>query len=336
MATQMALPAEGQAPPQWIRILPLGRVELVDHREPLTVDEDSLKSMVAAFHSRGVDVVIDYEHQSLQGERAPAAGWIKQLEARPDGLWARVEWTTQAREYLANREYRYFSPVLGLDPESRKPTVLMHLGLTNLPAIKSLPPLVAKAESACRPAGTGAPAALGAGRATEKEMESMDELKGLLGLTPEAGESEVALRVLDLFRELAEALSLAGEASPSQLKGAVAALKAGAHRFSEVQEELKALKERQAQESAAQVVAEALQAGKVTPAQKDWALEYYRQDPEGFQTFVARAPQVVPTGEIFELLKAEQGGGLSPEELLLCQALRVSADAYLKAKAQTG
>ena len=130
--------------PEWIRILPLGQVELSDSREPFEVDAASLAAMVAAFRSRGVDLVIDYEHQSLQGERAPAAGWIKDLEARPDGLWARVEWTRQAREYLLSKEYRYFSPVLRLDPATRRPLALMHLGLTNVPAIKRLPPLVAK------------------------------------------------------------------------------------------------------------------------------------------------------------------------------------------------
>ena len=130
--------------PEWIRVLPLGTVELSDHREPFMVDDASLRSMAADFHSRGVDLVIDYEHQSLQGERAPAAGWIKELEARGDGLWARVDWTQQARDYLEKKEYRYFSPVLRLDPETRKPVALMHMGLTNVPAIKHLRPLVAR------------------------------------------------------------------------------------------------------------------------------------------------------------------------------------------------
>src|SRR5512139_4138080 len=147
--------------PEWIRLLPLGQVELSDSREPFEVDAASLAAMVAAFRSRGVDLVIDYEHQSLQGERAPAAGWIKDLEARPDGLWARVEWTRQARQYLLSKEYRYFSPVLRLDPATRRPTALMHLGLTNVPAIKHLPPLVAKwgggpaDQAALSPAGEG-------------------------------------------------------------------------------------------------------------------------------------------------------------------------------------
>ncbi len=144
--------------PEWIRVLPRGAVELSDHREPFMVDEASLLSMAADFRSRGVDLVIDYEHQSLQGERAPAAGWIKELEARDDGLWARVDWTQQARDYLEKKEYRYFSPVLRLDPETRRPLALLHMGLTNVPAIKHLPPLVA------RWGGSRSPGSAAAGR----------------------------------------------------------------------------------------------------------------------------------------------------------------------------
>jgi phage I-like protein len=333
MEMTLALQAEGQAPPEWLRILPLGRVELVDRREPLEVDKDSLKAMVTAFTSRGVDLVIDYEHQSLNGDRAPAAGWIKHLEARADGLWARVEWTDQAREYLANREYRYFSPVLRLDPESRKPLVLMHLGLTNVPAIKSLPPLVAKAGSDSRQIGPGdsmTPEVVGA---RKEETEMLQALKGLMGLTPEDGEAEIEVRVLTLFRELAAALDLEEEASPGRLQGAVAALKAEAHRSAAVQVELEALKERLAQETAVRVVSEAMKAGKVTPAQQGWALEYYRRDPEGFQTYVAGAPKVIPTGESLEFLQEARVGHLLPEELALCQSLNLSPDEYLRAKA---
>jgi len=336
MAMKVALQWDPQAPPEWIRILPLGRVDLVDCREPLTVDEDSLRAMVAAFHSRGVDLVIDYEHQSLQGERAPAAGWIKQMEARADGLWARVEWTPQAREYLVNREYRYFSPVLRLDPASRRPTVLMHLGLTNVPAIKALPPLVAKAGAASLAEGSGDPGALGVIMAREEETETMEELKCLIGLKPQTDAEEVGVRILEVFRELAAALDLEGEASPSRLKGAVAALKAEARQFTAVQEELQALKERLAEETAARAVAEAMEAGKVSPAQKGWALEYFRQDPQGFKTYVARAPKLVPTGEVLKLLTENQGGKLLPEELALCQSLNLAPGEYLKAKAQTG
>jgi len=315
---------DGASLPQWILLLPRGRVDLVDSREPLEVDEESLQALVKDFRSRGVDLVIDYEHQTLLGERAPAAGWIKDLEARGDGLWARVEWTPQAQEYLQAREYRYFSPVLRLDPQSRRPRVLMHVGLTNVPAIKGLTPLVAK---------------MGAQyRASRKEEtgKMREKLKHALGLSPEAEEEAVWPRVLEVFQDLALVLKLPPEASASQVKGAVTALKAGAGRLTEVEQEVMELKARLAEAAAAQAVSAAMQAGKVSPAQKGWALEYFRQDPEGFKTYVARAPKLVPTGEELPRLKPDRDGDglLLPEEVALCRSLNVPPEEYLKAKAR--
>jgi phage I-like protein len=330
--------------PEWIRVLPLGTVELSDHREPFLVDEASLVSMAAEFQTRGVDLVIDYEHQSLQGERAPAAGWIKALEARGDGLWARVDWTQQARDYLEKKEYRYFSPVLRLDPETRKPVALMHVGLTNVPAIKHLPPLVARWGG---PGGTpGGPRrakpadrARGGDRDSIKEKGMMvEQLKRLMGLEPEMEAEAVYGKALEAFRDLAGALDLPGEVSVAQLKGAVEALKAGSARLLKAEAALEALKVRLSSETADRRVEEALKAGKVSPAQRAWALEYCRRDPEGFQTYTDRAPKLVPTGEELQLLREDHQdeSGLLPEEMAVCRSLNVSPEAYLKAKAQTG
>jgi phage I-like protein len=331
---QTAAQPEPPTLPAWIRVLPRGRVELVDNRAPLEVDEESLVTIVEAFHARGVDLVIDYEHQSLQGQRAPAAGWIKELQARPDGLWARVEWTPQAQEHLQQKEYRYFSPVLRLDPETRKPVALLQVALTNVPAIKHLPALVARyggeAEWAAATPAVPVAAFQGPGE------EHLEQLKGLLGLAPEAAEAALWPRLREVFRDLALTLELPAAASASQLQGAVAALKAGAQRLSQVQEELDTLKERLAAEAAAQTVAAALQAGKVTPAQKDWALEYCRRDPEGFHTYVTLAPRLVPCGAELPGIKEEhqEMGDLSAEELGLCHSLLLSPQQYFRAKAQ--
>jgi len=320
--------------PEWIRILPLGQVELSDNREPFEVDAASLAAMVTAFRSRGVDLVIDYEHQSLQGERAPAAGWIKDLEARSDGLWARVDWTKQAQEYLLSKEYRYFSPVLRLDPSSRKPMALLHLGLTNIPAIKRLPPLVAKWGGQVNAAiGSEGQAAVSLG---QKMRRNMDKIRELLGLPPDAADDAVAARLLEVLGELAASLKLPPDASLAQIKDALAALQAGQANLRESAAELAALKERLAAAAAAKAVDEALQTGKITPAQKEWALEYFRQDPQGFATYVARAPKAVPVGEFLALRGDERSPGeLTPEELALCRSLNLTPAAYLKAKDQT-
>ncbi|MDP2045995.1 MAG: phage protease, partial [Deltaproteobacteria bacterium] len=312
-------------------------------REPFMVDEVSLMSMAAEFRSRGVDLVIDYEHQSLQGERAPAAGWIKELEARGDGLWARVDWTRQARDYLEKREYRYFSPVLRLDPETRRPVALMHMGLTNVPAIKHLPPLVARWGGAAtpdprRPAGAAVRARAAKMDSVKENAKMVEQLKRLMGLEPEVEEVAVCGKAMEAFRDLAATLNLPGEVSVAQLKGAVEALKAGATRLVKTEEALQALKGRLASETADRLVEEALKAGKVSPAQHGWALEYCRRDPEGFQTYADRAPKLVPLGEELQLRRDDHHDekGLLPEELAVCRSLNVSPEAYLKAKSQTG
>jgi len=327
----------GATLPAWILLLPAGRVELVDRPDPLQLDPESLAGLVRAFRSRGVDLVIDYEHQSLQGRQAPAAGWIKDLEARADGLWARVEWTPQAQEYLRNREYRYFSPVLQLDPETRKPQALLQVGLTNVPAIKRLPPLVAKWEAGAPP---GEKEAVAVPRQVPKEAKTrkggeVDKLKLIMGLPPEADDQAVWARVLEICQNLAAILKLPEEATASQLMEAVKALQLEADRLKGVEEELRTQKSRVAAETTARAVEEAMKAGKIAPAQKSWALEYYRQDPGGFQTFVARAPQLVPTRLELKLLQDVQvPGHLLPEELALCRSLNLSPDQYLQAKAR--
>ena len=65
-------------------------------------------------------MVVDYEHQTLSDREAPAAGWIKKIDGlaikAKDGLWAIAEWTEKARQYIQNKEYRYFSPVFWINP----------------------------------------------------------------------------------------------------------------------------------------------------------------------------------------------------------------------------
>jgi phage I-like protein len=294
--------------PEWIRLLPLGEVDLVDGRESFTVDRTAMETIVQGFTARGIDLVIDYEHQSLGPERAPAAGWIKELQAREDGLWGRVDWTPQGGEYLKNREYRYFSPVLRLDPETRRPTALLHMGLTNVPAINRLAPLVAKAKTEIQ-----------AAKAQKQEAANamIEKMRQLLGLSGEQGEGEILALAKQRFKladtasslpEIALAVGLEDNATPAQIKGAVLALKQGAEQLGTLQGEVAALKAESALGKARGAVDEALKAGKLTPTQQEWAMEYAGRDLEGFKVFVAKAPQVVPVGEAFKLAK-ETGAG---------------------------
>jgi len=414
----------GSPSPAWIRLLPLGKVELVDEREPFEVDRESLTRMVEAFQSRGVDLVVDYEHQSLKGDRAPAAGWIRELEAREDGLWGRVEWTAQAEEYLKAREYRYFSPVVRLAGESRRPLALLHVGLTNVPAIRGLMPLVARLgggeeteemqaggadqaeqEVRSRKYGIGikgsgnvnppaefsevsdeewgdpvnyrypchtpehARAALDSWNQVENQAEYTPQERSLvagrllylgmrqglkmseedeeqaamrerllqrLNLGADADEWGIYTRVEELLGELAGALNLPGEAQAACLLREVAALKAGPEEMRIIQEEMAALKARLSEEVVSRVVEEALSAGKISPAQHAWAVEYCRRDLESFQSYVAQAPKVVPVGERLPPYREGEGEprGLTAQERAICRSMNLPPETYAAAKAE--
>lgn len=138
------LEALGPIPPAWIRILAMGENKLADGRPPFVVDKGSARKIVQAWKDRGNDLVVDYEHSTMKNKgEAPAAGWIKELEARSDGIWARVEWTDKAKDYIEKREYRYFSPVVALT-EGRRVKELLNVALTNFPALAGLTALAAK------------------------------------------------------------------------------------------------------------------------------------------------------------------------------------------------
>lgn len=138
---------DGDTPPTEFRIWKWGENKTL--KGTVVLDEKSAKAVIDAYREHGVELAIDYEHQTFNAEEngkpAPAAGWFTP-EVREDGLWATaVRWTEQAAGYLKAREYRFFSPVALLDAKTRRPVRLMPMALTNWPATNNLEPLVARA-----------------------------------------------------------------------------------------------------------------------------------------------------------------------------------------------
>jgi len=126
----------------WIQLLPAGRATMRDGRIADVGGIERMREIVAATVKRAGsnDVVVDYDHQSVfaavpnVGGRAPAAGWIKTFDARPDGIWGEVEWTAAATAAIRAGEYRYVSPVFFADAATGAVRVVVNAGLTNNPA----------------------------------------------------------------------------------------------------------------------------------------------------------------------------------------------------------
>lgn len=133
--------------PRRILIAPWGRVESTNGT--FLVDAESVTLVVDAFDEHATDLPIDYEHQTLGGVysspngQAPAAGWVKRLMGEPGvGLLAEIEWTEQATELLASKQYRYLSPVAIIRKADRKLVAIHSAALTNKPAIVGMEPIV--------------------------------------------------------------------------------------------------------------------------------------------------------------------------------------------------
>lgn len=284
---------EGQVPTE-IQLLPFGEIRPVDGRGPWWVTERSYAEILARNAARKNPLVIDYEHQSLWGGEAPAAGWVKQMEARgADGLWAvGVEWTPRARQYLQNREYRFLSPVFYLDPDTREIIEVIGAGLTNSPAIDGMVPLVARRE-------------------LDEEGDRMfEQLRQLLGLpegTPEDKLLESALARLGDERAAVAcaALGLQSTATAAEIQEAVRRLKEQAPdpaqfvprtEYERVSARVDALEKAERTRVREALVEEALRSGKLAPASRQWAEQYAERDPDGFRQFLTTAPAVVPVG----------------------------------------
>lgn len=76
-------------------------------RKEIDFTQIDAERLVYAFECAAVDLVIDYCHGTLDGtadaDTNKAAGWIKSLQIREDGLYAvEVSWTPKATEMLKN------------------------------------------------------------------------------------------------------------------------------------------------------------------------------------------------------------------------------------------
>lgn len=133
---------------QWIQGMPIGNYTHPQHGA-INITPDRVKRYADQVKSgiRGQDLNIDYDHQT-----GVAAGWVKDAEARKDGLYLLIEWTATAAKHIRDKAYRYFSPEIHSHwehPTEKKVynDVLFGGGLTNRPFLKGIQPLTLNEES---------------------------------------------------------------------------------------------------------------------------------------------------------------------------------------------
>ena len=232
-----------------VLLAPWGLVE--SSSGTFVLDGESAELVVRAFEAQGVDLPVDYEHQTLGGEfaspsgQAPAAGWIRRLEVvAREGLYGHVAWTPGAAERLAAREYRYVSPVALVRKRDRKLTALHSAALTNKPAIIGMRPIVNRQD-------------LHRAKETPVMEDKLDALRDALVLEESAGAEAVLVAATERIEMLTADL---------------------------------------ARRRAEELVGRAMQAGKLTESQREWATALAMKDHGAFEAWEAAAPVVVATG----------------------------------------
>lgn len=139
-----SLTGDGNVPSE-LRLFHSGVNEYSDG-DKILFDEESAKSIMGRYAARGVDLMADYEHQSLQRPpiEAPASAKKFVPEIRAGDLMAtNIAWTDRARSMIAAGEYRYYSIAAKVDPKTGRAVELINFALTNNPAAVGIAPLKA-------------------------------------------------------------------------------------------------------------------------------------------------------------------------------------------------
>jgi phage I-like protein len=281
----VALNTSGGQVPSDIHLLPRGTFHGRDGRGPYKVPDPAKVIAATQAHQKGAKLPVDFDHQLeyyTKGDTVRAAGWIDGLRADDDGLHGRVEWSPKAAQMIADREYRYVSPVFH-HTQSGDVVRLSSVSLVNQP---NLDLISLNAERATMPPSD--PHAL------------LRLLQDQLGL-PEEADAET---VVAATSEALDITAANASAAPSPLEW----VPIGEYR--RVCQELSALDNRMSEQAAEHHVKALVANGQLFPFQKEWAVSVCRADKDALDKFVAEVgPQ---TRAIFDTMSTPLITGPAP------------------------
>lgn len=305
----------------WLKLIPAGTFSGRDGRGPYHAGDLVSLQRIADTTRRyagSTDILVDYEHQSRNsqenGKPAPAAGWIKDVEARPDGLYGRVEWTATAANAIKAKEYRYISPVY-FHTKAGEVLALQTVALTNVPNLDLFEISAHSIFSAAQTTEVSMKrllAALGLAEGGSEDdvlvainslLTSSTAIAVAAGLTKDAKSEAIATAVHTAFADRKKIAIAAGKKEDASVDDIVSVL-SSAHtattpdptkfvpieQVTAMQVDLKALKDKDANKDAEAAVGDAIRDGKLAPSLKDWAVSMHKADPKKFEEFVGKAP----------------------------------------------
>ncbi|WP_439523179.1 phage protease [Marivita sp.] len=288
------LGADGTAP-EWIQILPAtqGVLETYDARGPYRIDDIDAVIATSFAQSRNGKIPIDQDHAiakaAPQGNPAPARGWITEMQARDDGLYAKVKWTKSGAELVSDASYGSVSPVL-MHTKDKRVVFIREVSLVNRQNLRGMAALQ-----------------------SQENSEMLQKLIKMLGLNEDATEEQVMSALKTRMEkaapaaqseELGRVAKAAGLAEDAKAEDIVAAVQSAVEASTgdetlivALQAEVEVLKKDGKRRDAVAAVAEARAKGKGIgkAAEKVLVSLHMQGDTDAFEEMVAAAQDVSPT-----------------------------------------
>lgn len=274
----LCLNADNGTVPSRIQILPAGRkIKGVDGREWTLADPAALCAKMNTSDRVTVrnGCCIDENHSTdlsaPKGGEAPAFGWFRNFSVETDGsIWADVEWNSRGQKAVAEKEYRYISPVFTRDKDGNI-TEILRAALTNNPNLDN--------------------PALNSSQETEEEKNMDKELCAALGIPETATTQDALAAVAKLKTELNGAQNKGVDLAAYAPRADLAAMQ---QRAEKAEKELAELNAASLKSKATAAVEQAVKDGKIAPASKDTYLELCASEDglAKFEKIMAATPSI--------------------------------------------
>lgn len=204
------MPADG-----YVHLMPYGEFPHKRAGVIQVLDEVAADSIVKSFdtlkNSKGFSgMLVDKDHYSdldeytqkkLKGMGvalpSDAAGWIQDVQKRPNGIWAKIDFSNSGKESIDGGDYRFLSPVFPLATLENlgggrvRPRSIGKAGLTNEPNLVGISALTNRVGGA----GLIGPVCVLEGLANnQQEINTMDYkaiLCGMLGIDPASDDAAI-------------------------------------------------------------------------------------------------------------------------------------------------
>lgn len=329
-----------------VLLIPAGPFRAKDGRPAEVAQWELLPATAAAlcarFAAQGTDMVVDYEHQTLaaqsNGQPAPASGWITALHWDAAGLWGEVTWTAAARAAIDADAYRYLSPVMTYSSDTGHITGLLHVALTNSPALD------------CLPAVTAALTALALTHPTESPItmpdDLLEQLRWMLDMPVGTTAAEMSAQLKKLIAQLSpdQGMAAASINLPALIQSQadrIAALTAAQSShvplaaLQEVQGKLVALTAKVNKDKANDIIQSALADGRLLPNLSAWAADLASTNLSALTAYLDTAqPIAALTGPQTAALGCGSGkhkSALTATQVAVCASLGIDESDYAAA-----